>query len=66
MQRNEELTAHLTANPHIAHVYLNEEGGWLFFSHPAFPNQVSREDYLSEEAPKEETTLQTTKTRTKK
>lgn len=37
----------LEEQPHVDVVYFNDKGEWLFFSHPAFPNALSRDEVLA-------------------
>lgn len=44
----QELKDYLNANTHVEKVYMNEDGGWLFYPHPSFKNEVLRSEILKE------------------
>jgi phage pi2 protein 07 len=44
----QELKDYLQSNPQIEKVFMNEDGGWLFYPHPSFKNEVSRNEILKE------------------
>ena len=46
----------------IDNIYLNENGEWLFYEHPAFPIVKTREEILAM-PPEEDTTVVTKKTK---
>jgi hypothetical protein len=48
----EALIQHLEANPGIETIYFNEQGGWLFFEHEAFPVKKTRDEVMQ---PKQKT-----------
>jgi hypothetical protein len=43
---NPEALQHLQANERFSHIYLNDNGGWLFVPHPEYRTAVSREEAL--------------------
>lgn len=49
----QELKDYLNANTHVEKVYMNEEGGWLFYPHPSFKNEILRSEILKEVVKKE-------------
>ena len=57
-----ELQTTVSAVESIENIYLNENGGWLFYEHPAFPIVKTREDILAM-PPEEDTTVVTKKTK---
>ena len=44
---NPEALQHLQANERFSHIYLNDNGGWLFVPHPEYRTAVSREEALN-------------------
>jgi|GEM_PF-2650705 len=42
-----DLQQHLLANPHLSHVYLNDNNEWQFFKHPKYPKAVTRDEILN-------------------
>lgn len=57
----QELKDYLNANTHVEKVYMNEEGGWLFYPHPSFKNEILRSEILKEVEVAEPTPSETDK-----
>ena len=43
---SENLKSYLNQNLHVDKVYMSEDGGWLFYAHPSFKNEVLRSEIL--------------------
>ncbi len=41
-----DLKNYLNQNLHVNKVYMNEDGGWLFYPHPSYKNEVLRSEIL--------------------
>lgn len=57
----QELKDYLNENLHVDKVYINEDGGWLFYPHPSFRNEVLRSEILKEVEVAETTPSETDK-----
>ena len=64
---SDNLKNYLNQNLHVKKVYMNGEGGWLFYPHPSYKNEVLRSEILKvkevqvEEKPKVKEKKQTKK-----
>jgi hypothetical protein len=43
---SDNLKSYLNQNLHVNKIYMNEDGGWLFYAHPSYKNEVLRSEIL--------------------
>lgn len=48
MATKKELQDHFEAMPDLKQVWVNDEGDWIHFGHPAYTKVVTREEALNE------------------